>query len=122
MERLDIYGIIKNEPNRITHVKLEKYAYREFAESAYRVKVDGSDTKYCYCAICKSYFSADKNHTVGNIRSHYNSHHSTRKRNLQNTTFNFQKALGIIIFYNLEYIYFPSFSYEKNDKNLVFNN
>ena len=85
--------IMNSEPNRIQLIKLEKYAYKEFAESAYRVKIDDTETKYCYCAICQSYFSADKNHTVGNIRSHYNSHHS-RKRAPKNTMQNFHKILG----------------------------
>ena len=93
MERIDMLKIMNSEPNRIQLIKLEKYADKEFAESAYRVKIDDSETKYCYCAICQSYFSADKNHTVGNIRSHYNSHHS-RKRASKNTMQHFQKMIG----------------------------
>ena len=41
LDKKDICKIIDGEPNRIEHVKLKKYIEEEYAESAYRVKVDG---------------------------------------------------------------------------------
>ena len=88
MEKIEILKIIQSEPDRIKNVKIKKYAATEFAESAYRVNLDGQETKYCYCEICKSVFSADTNHTLGNIRSHHNGH-TSRKRVLTKTMDNF---------------------------------
>ena len=88
LDKKDICKIIDGEPDRIEHVKLKKYAEEEYAESAYRVKVDGDETKYCWCAICKMVYSADKKHLMGNIRTHWNGHRS-RKRVVQNTMDNF---------------------------------
>ena len=88
LDKKDIYEISNSEPARIEHVKLEKYAKEEYAESAYRVKVDNAETKYCWCSICKSIYSADKKHLMGNIRTHWNGHRS-RKRVVQNTMDNF---------------------------------
>ena len=88
LDKKDIYEISNCEPTRIEHVKLEKYAQEEYAESAYRVKVDDAETKFCWCSICKSIYSADKKHLMGNIRIHWNGHRS-RKRVVQNTLDNF---------------------------------
>ena len=88
LDKKDICKIIDGEPERIEHVKLKKYAEEEYAESAYRVIVDGAETKYCWCAICKMVYWADKKHLMGNIRTHWNGHRS-RKRVVQNTMDNF---------------------------------
>ena len=88
LDKKDIYNISNYEPTRIEHVKLEKYAQEEYAESAYRVTIDNAETKYCWCSICKSIYSADKKHLMGNIRTHWNGHRS-RKRVVQNTLDNF---------------------------------
>ena len=88
LDKKDIYNISNYEPTRIEHVKLEKYAQEEYAESAYRVKIDNAETKFCWCSICKSIYSADKKHLMGNIRTHWNGHRS-RKRVVQNTLDNF---------------------------------
>ena len=88
LDKTDICNIIDKEPKRIERVKLEKYAKDEFAESAYRIKVDDLETRYCWCSICKMVYSADKKHTMGNIRIHFNAHRS-RKRVVQNTIDNF---------------------------------
>ena len=53
LDKKDICKIIDAEPNRIKHVKLEKFVKEEYAESAYRVKVDDLETKYCWCSIWK---------------------------------------------------------------------
>lgn len=97
LDKKDIYEIHNCEPARIEHMKLEKYAQEEYSESAFRVKVDGAETKYCWCSICKSIYSADKKHLMGNIRTHWNGHRS-RKRVVQNTLDNFvSKKLKISI-------------------------
>ena len=46
LDKKDICKIIDAEPNRIKHVKLERFVKEEYAESAYRVKVDDLETKY----------------------------------------------------------------------------
>lgn len=84
LDQKDICKIIDGEPKRIEHVKLIKYAEEEYAEAAYRVKIDNAETKYCWCSICKQIYSADKKHLMGNIRTHWNGHRS-RKRVVQNT-------------------------------------
>ena len=88
MDKTKLSEIIKNEPERIKKVKLEKYKNEPFAESGYRVQIDGTDTKFCWCSICTTFFSADSNHTLGNIRSHHMGHKS-RKRTTQNTMENY---------------------------------
>ena len=88
MGKINFASINEKEPDRITKVKLKKYEEEVFAESGYRVVLDGEDTKYCWCAICDTYFSADSNHTLGNIRSHFNGH-KNRKRGPKVTMDNF---------------------------------
>ena len=97
LDKNDIYKIIDSEPDRFEKIKLEKFSNDEYAESAYRVKVDDLETKYCWCSICKTVYSADKKHLAGNIRTHFNGHRS-RKRVVQNTMDNFvSKKLKITI-------------------------
>ena len=85
MDKTKLHEIDQNEPERIKKVKLEKYRDQPFAESGYRVKLDDTDTKFCWCQICSTFFSADSNHALVNIRSHFNSHKVSRKRGPQNT-------------------------------------
>ena len=85
MDKIKLHEIDQNEPERIKKVKLEKYRDQPYSESGYRVQLDGSDTKFCWCQICSTFFSADSNHALVNIRSHFNSHKVSRKRGPQNT-------------------------------------
>ena len=68
MDRIELTKILGKQPERIKRVKLEKYENEPFAESSYRIQLDGKDTKFCWCSVCETYFSADNNHTLGNIR------------------------------------------------------
>ena len=81
LDKKDICKIIDGEPKRIEHVKLIKYSEEEYAEAAYRVKIDNAETKYCWCSICKQIYSADKKHLMGNIRTHWNGHRSRKRPN-----------------------------------------
>ena len=85
MDKIKLHEIDQNEPERIKKVKLEKYRDQPYSESGYRVQLDGADTKFCWCQICSTFFSADSNHALVNIRSHFNSHKVSRKRGPQNT-------------------------------------
>ena len=56
MDKTKLHEIDQNEPERIKKVKLEKYRDQPFAESGYRVKLDDTDTKFCWCQICSTFF------------------------------------------------------------------
>ena len=84
MEKIDLPELGKIDKNRITKVIIPKYENEDFWAAAHRVYVDDKETKFCYCSTCNCYFSADRKHLVGNIRSHFNSH-ATRKRTQKTT-------------------------------------
>ena len=84
MEKLDLLKLSKIDKERIKKVVITKYSNEEFAVAANRVYVDNEETKFCFCNTCEAYFSADKKHLAGNIKSHFNSH-GTRKRTTETT-------------------------------------